>query len=267
MNGDRDREDLARLRDTLSNLYRGRADAERVVSDAGLDLDRLDLDGGAKNRWHRIVDEADKQKRVGALVSVALNDYPHDEVLLALAGRPAPAPAPALAPVAARAAPAPFPAAPAAPEGAAVPKGPVDFFVSYTQADRAWAEWIAWVLEEAGWTCILQAWDFAPGRSFVQAMHDALIRARRVLTVLSPDYFRSGFATPEWQHAFARDPRGEAGTLLPVRVRDVDPPGLAAPIGYVDVFGKDEATAITLLLSAARGERGKPAARPDFPGR
>lgn len=24
-----------------------------------------------------------------------------------------------------------------------------DFFVSYTQADRAWAEWIAWVLEEA----------------------------------------------------------------------------------------------------------------------
>jgi hypothetical protein len=23
-----------------------------------------------------------------------------------------------------------------------------DFFVSYTQADRAWAEWIAWILEE-----------------------------------------------------------------------------------------------------------------------
>ena len=25
-----------------------------------------------------------------------------------------------------------------------------DFFVSYTQTDRAWAEWIAWVLEEDG---------------------------------------------------------------------------------------------------------------------
>ena len=25
-----------------------------------------------------------------------------------------------------------------------------DFFVSYTAADRSWAEWIGWVLEEAG---------------------------------------------------------------------------------------------------------------------
>jgi hypothetical protein len=22
--------------------------------------------------------------------------------------------------------------------------GPVDFFVSYTEADRGWAEWVAW---------------------------------------------------------------------------------------------------------------------------
>ncbi len=27
-----------------------------------------------------------------------------------------------------------------------------DFFISYTQADRAWAEWIAWTLEEKGYT-------------------------------------------------------------------------------------------------------------------
>jgi hypothetical protein len=26
-----------------------------------------------------------------------------------------------------------------------------DFFISYTQADRAWAEWMAWVLEETGY--------------------------------------------------------------------------------------------------------------------
>jgi hypothetical protein len=25
-----------------------------------------------------------------------------------------------------------------------------DFFVSFTGADRAWAEWIAWTIEEAG---------------------------------------------------------------------------------------------------------------------
>jgi hypothetical protein len=35
-----------------------------------------------------------------------------------------------------------------------------DFFISYNSADKGWAEWIAWQLEEAGYTTILQAWDF-----------------------------------------------------------------------------------------------------------
>jgi hypothetical protein len=32
-----------------------------------------------------------------------------------------------------------------------------DFFISYTGVDRAWAEWIAWQLEAAGYTVVLQA--------------------------------------------------------------------------------------------------------------
>jgi len=42
-----------------------------------------------------------------------------------------------------------------------------DFFISCNSADRAWAEWIAWQFEEAGYTTVLQAWDFRPGFSFV----------------------------------------------------------------------------------------------------
>jgi hypothetical protein len=34
-----------------------------------------------------------------------------------------------------------------------------DFFVSFNQADRAWATWIAWVLEAAGYTVFFQDWD------------------------------------------------------------------------------------------------------------
>ena len=45
-----------------------------------------------------------------------------------------------------------------------------DFFVSYTQADRAWAEWIAWVLEEDGHRVLVQAWDFVPGSNWIQGM-------------------------------------------------------------------------------------------------
>lgn len=35
-----------------------------------------------------------------------------------------------------------------------------DFFISYNQADRAWAEWIAAQLEEEGYTCII-SWQLA----------------------------------------------------------------------------------------------------------
>jgi len=34
-----------------------------------------------------------------------------------------------------------------------------DFFVSYTSADRAWAEWIAWQLEVEGYQVVVQAWE------------------------------------------------------------------------------------------------------------
>jgi TIR domain len=51
--------------------------------------------------------------------------------------------------------------------------GSVDFFVSYNHADEAWAVWTAWVLEEAGFTTKVQAWDFRPGTNFVLEMHRA----------------------------------------------------------------------------------------------
>jgi hypothetical protein len=44
--------------------------------------------------------------------------------------------------------------------------GPVDFFVSYTSVDRPWAEWIAWELEHASYSVIVQAWDMQPGSNF-----------------------------------------------------------------------------------------------------
>jgi hypothetical protein len=37
-------------------------------------------------------------------------------------------------------------------------------------SDRAWAEWIAYVLAEEGFEVIIQAWDFRPGSNFVLEM-------------------------------------------------------------------------------------------------
>jgi hypothetical protein len=41
------------------------------------------------------------------------------------------------------------------------------FFVSYTGADQAWAEWFADQLEAAGHPVVLQAWDFRPGEKLI----------------------------------------------------------------------------------------------------
>src|SRR5664280_1535190 len=42
--------------------------------------------------------------------------------------------------------------------GAGAGAGGVDFFISYTGADRQWAEWIAWQFEETGYVARIQAW-------------------------------------------------------------------------------------------------------------
>ena len=61
-----------------------------------------------------------------------------------------------------------------------------DFFISYNGADQRWAEWIAWQLEEAAYSVILQAWDFLPGNNFVVQMDRALTLAPCTIAVLSP---------------------------------------------------------------------------------
>jgi hypothetical protein len=141
-----------------------------------------------------------------------------------------------------------------------------DFFVSYTSADRAWAEWIAWQLEAEGYQVVVQAWDFRPGGDFVQQMHQVVEEAQRTIAVLSPAYLTSAFGEAEWRAVFAKDPTGEHGLLLPVRVEDVEPPGLLKTCVYVDLVGKNAASARQALLAAARGVRGKPTDEPEFPG-
>jgi TIR domain len=128
-----------------------------------------------------------------------------------------------------------------------------DFFVSYTSADRAWVEWIAWQLEAEGYQVVVQAWDFTPGRDWAHEMQHATTKAERVVAVLSAAYLESGHGEAEWRAFYAKDPSGEHGLLLPVRVSDVEPPGLLTTRIYVDLVGRDAGSARAALLAAARG--------------
>ncbi|MEM7772518.1 MAG: toll/interleukin-1 receptor domain-containing protein [Cyanobacteria bacterium P01_A01_bin.37] len=138
-----------------------------------------------------------------------------------------------------------------------------DFFISYNSADRAWAEWIAWVLEENKYRVIIQAWDIRPGSNFILEMQKAT-EAERTVMVLSDDYLKALYTQPEWAAAFKQDPTSEDRKLLPIRVAPCKPSGMLAPLVYVDLVGKAEKEAEHVLLDALK-ERAKPATRPAFP--
>jgi len=141
-----------------------------------------------------------------------------------------------------------------------------DFFISYTRADRQWAEWIAWQLETAGYTTVLQAWDFGPAADFVHEMQKAMTTSERTIAVLSQSYVASVHGEAEWRAAYERDPTGEQRILVPVRVADFRPPGLLATRVYIDLFGKDATSARAALLDGVRGRGSRPSQAPGFPG-
>jgi tetratricopeptide (TPR) repeat protein len=143
-----------------------------------------------------------------------------------------------------------------------------DFFISYTQRDRAWAEWLAWELEAGGHTTMLQAWDMPAGTAFVHAMDQAVRQTRHTLLVLSPAYLRSTMTEAEWRPGFLADPSGQTRRLLPVRVEECRPSGLLADRVWIDLVGLDEAGARAKLrqevASALRGHA-RPTTPPRFP--
>jgi len=144
-----------------------------------------------------------------------------------------------------------------------------DFFVSYAQADRGWAEWIAWTLEDAGFRVLIQAWDFVPGSNWVSGLEEGISRAARTIVVLSQDYVGSVFGQVEWRAAWAADPNGAARALVVVKVRDCGVSGLLAQVVPLDLVGRAEEQARSELVDAARraisGERAKPSTAPPFP--
>src|SRR5215472_15661959 len=131
-----------------------------------------------------------------------------------------------------------------------------DFFISHAGHDRAWAEWVAWHLSDAGYDVELDCWEWGSGDNFVLKMSGALDSADRVVALLSPAYFEpSRYTADEWSAALIKDEGGQH-RLLPLRVAPCEVPRLLQPLLSADLFGVGEDEALRRLLAAARGPAG-----------
>jgi hypothetical protein len=142
-------------------------------------------------------------------------------------------------------------------------------FISYTQVDRAWAEWIAWQVEEAGYSVLVQAWHAVPSTNWAAWMQRSAGDADHTLVVLSPDALRSDYVEAEWQAAFRDDPLGRSRRLIPVRVAPCERPGLLGGFAWIDLVDLPADRARSALLSGlaqARSGAGRPPSEPPYPG-
>jgi hypothetical protein len=148
----------------------------------------------------------------------------------------------------------------------------MDFFICYNKADKGWADWISWRLEEANYQIFYPEWDIHAGNNEVIEIHRALAgtqeeAVRRVILVISPNF--SGQSTQEivWTSLHQADPEGTKGLLIPVIVKPAQ--------AFFSIFNSyksidlsqidDENTAVKCLLNGISGKRQKPLLKPSFP--
>lgn len=142
----------------------------------------------------------------------------------------------------------------------------VDFFISYNYADKSWAEWIAWEVEHAGYSTVVEVWDFRPGSNWAIRIDEACKQAKRIVAVITPAYLSSTYTRPEWARYFAVDPEGRQHLVVPVMVARCVPDGLLRGMVDIKLFDCAEDEARTRLLTGIDDRRAKPQVPPPFPG-
>ena len=142
-----------------------------------------------------------------------------------------------------------------------------DFFISYHHHDEKMAEWIAGVLETAGYRTFIQAWDFKLCNNTVLQMQHGAANAQITLALLSQYYLSSTFTQPEWVATLDSDSTGEKRRFIPVRIEDINLDGLLPQGVCIDLVDKEEEEARTEILNGVQMEGFKPKSAPPFPGK
>jgi WD40 repeat protein/3',5'-cyclic AMP phosphodiesterase CpdA len=149
------------------------------------------------------------------------------------------------------------------------PAGQLDFFISYSPADERWATWVAATLEGAGYSAMLQVWDFLAGTNFIDLMDRGVSNSAIVMAILSRNYLTSRYGRMEWQAAMRAAPDRPEAKLMTVRVEECELSGLLATITYIDLVGVTDPDAARALLLERVGQalagRARPAGAAPYP--
>lgn len=140
-----------------------------------------------------------------------------------------------------------------------------DFFISYDSSDKKWAIWIAWILEEEGYSVTIREWDALPGDHDTQYLQRAT-SCSRTISILSDAYLRSKYSEIEWISAFKDDPSGKERKLLLIQVGECSleshvPLGNIIPVDLTNVA---EGEALHILKNMLK-KRARPLEKPDYP--
>ncbi|MFD0458955.1 FxSxx-COOH system tetratricopeptide repeat protein [Streptomyces violaceoruber] len=132
----------------------------------------------------------------------------------------------------------------------AVGGGTTPCFISYVRSDRAWAEWTAWQLKDAGYEVWLDAWQLRAGSSWPSEIAAAVRDAAKVLVLVSVRYADSRFTRAELTAA-----RDAEATIVPVVIDDTRLPRSLDGLQAVRLKGLGEQAARDTLLRAVRPDK------------
>ncbi|MGW1618474.1 FxSxx-COOH system tetratricopeptide repeat protein [Streptomyces sp. NPDC002172] len=130
-----------------------------------------------------------------------------------------------------------------------------DFYISYAAPDRLWADWAAATFRAAGFEAKLapvEAEDLPAASTALAGVERTLAGEARLVVLLSPQYTALKPARDIWQRVSRRDPSGENGMVIPVRVDDSSlPAGFSTTSPAVSLVGVSVEDAVFRLLTTA----------------
>ncbi|MGA9883984.1 MAG: toll/interleukin-1 receptor domain-containing protein [Candidatus Acidiferrales bacterium] len=126
----------------------------------------------------------------------------------------------------------------------------MQIFLSYAQADEAFAKALSSQLERRGFSVWSPAEEMLPGDNVWLRTGEALKRSKAMVVLLSPDSMRSEHVRREIEYALG-DPNYE-GRLFPVRIRETpDVPWILRRFKTFD-FGRSAARVSNSIADALK---------------